>query len=117
MAQLLKATALGKGIGMADDFWAEVKAQYVELMEAQSAADVTRILSHERNPYGANASSQGDGFYAGSGGEHSVLDALYKAGWTVKWMQAAYYYAMTAPNGDIVTYIEGDIYGRDCPPI
>lgn len=97
---------------MIDEFWAAVKAQLAELESAKSADDVIRILSNETNPLGPG-SSAGDGFFAGSGGDDSVWDALYEAGWTQVWAEAAYFYVMRAPDGSMITYIEGDIYRGD----
>jgi hypothetical protein len=97
-----------------DDFWAVIRAQLTELESAQSADDVIRILSLERNPYGYGAEiSSADGFFAGSGGDDTVAEALETAGWTTVWTRAAYYYAMRAPDGSLITYIEGDIYKGD----
>lgn len=94
------------------DFWAVVDAQLTELRGAKSADDVLRILSHERNPYGEE-SSTADGFFAGGGGDGSVLESLTDAGWEIRWQKAGYYWAATAPNGDVITYVEGDIYRGD----
>lgn len=92
-------------------FWEEVDAQLCELRTAKNADDVVRILSHERNPYGEFGLDGGaDGFFAGSGGDYSVAGALFTAGWTYVWKKAAYHYAMRAPDGSSITYVEGDIY-------
>ncbi len=95
---------------MSTDFWAAITAQLEELKTAATADDVVRILAHSRNPYGAGHSSSGDGFFAGSGGDGTVCEALIEAGWRVTWSQASYYYTVTAPDGSMITYIEGDIY-------
>jgi hypothetical protein len=54
--------------------------------------------------------SSADGFFAGSGGDESVLGALLSAGWAVAWAEASYHYAVTASDGSAITYVEGDIY-------
>ena len=87
-----------------DGFWAQIEAQLAELKQAATADDVIRILG------GAEGASAGDAFFAGSGGDDSVEDALSEAGWTHVWRKAHYYWAMQAPNGDGITYVEGDIY-------
>lgn len=97
-------------------FWEAVEAQIKELESAKNAADVVRILSRERNPYGHDTISA-DGFFAGSGGDESVEGALTEAGWEIVWYQANYYYCMRAPDGSSITYVEGDIYIGDRPPI
>jgi hypothetical protein len=95
-----------------DDFWAVIATQLTELGGAATADDVLRILSKERNPYGHD-SIAGDGFFAGSGGDGSVEEALSEAGWVHTWRKADYYWVMQAPNGDKITYVEGDIYRGD----
>lgn len=97
---------------MPDTFWTAVREQLAELRAAATADDVIRILSHERNPYGS-VEGAGDGYFAGSGGDDTVWDALDDAGWSQVWSQAAYFYVMQAPDGSKVTYIEGDIYRGD----
>ena len=95
-----------------NDFWAVIDAQLTELRTAKTADDVLRILSRERNPLGPNTAA-GEGFFAGSGGDGSVEEALSAAGWRHTWRQTHYYWVMQAPNGDKVTYVEGDIYRGD----
>lgn len=85
-------------------FWAAVDRQLKELETAATADDVVRILG------GSEQASSGDAFFAGSGGDGSVEDALDKAGWTHVWRRAPYYWAMKSPSGDGITYVEGDIY-------
>lgn len=90
---------------MLDGFWAAIDAQLGELKKAQTADDVIRIL--------ASDGCVGDAFFHGSGGDESVWGALEEAGWTLIWAKADYYYAMRAPDGSAITYIEGDIYRGD----
>jgi hypothetical protein len=97
---------------MTDGFWAAVEAQLAELRTATSADDVLRILAPEHNPYGADSAS-GEGFFAGSGGDDSMQEALEAAGWHLTWAEASYYYVIQAPNGDLITYVEGDVYRGD----
>ncbi|MFJ5984449.1 hypothetical protein [Lentzea sp. NPDC092896] len=92
-----------------DGFWEVIGDQLHELESASSAADVVGILSHERNPYGSGTTG-GDGFFAGSGGDDTVQDALRTAGWEYEWYDARYHFCMRAPDGSLITYVEGDIY-------
>lgn len=102
-------------MGALDAFWAVIDQQIEELKTARSADDVLRILANEGNPYGADTSS-GDGFFAGSGGDASVAGALEEAGWSMIWYEAHYHFAMRAPDGSAITYVEGDIYrGNERP--
>lgn len=105
---------------MSDPFWTAVRQQLTELRTATTAEDVLRILAPDRNPYrlenptwdGQDGAAQG--FFAGSGsGDDTVDDALDDAGWTYVWSRAAYWWAMRAPDGSVITYCEGDIYRGD----
>jgi hypothetical protein len=99
---------------MSDKFWDTIREQIAELKSARSADDVGRILSHERNPYGHETHAGGTiGFFAGSGGDDTVDDALDEAGWSYVWSKASYWWCMEAPDGSMITYVEGDIYPGD----
>lgn len=92
-------------------FWDVIRAQLEELRSAETTDDVLRILSRERNPYEHDRIA-GNGFFAGSGGDDTVYEALYDAGWITVWYVADYYWCMR--KGDsLVTYVEGDIYRGD----
>lgn len=97
---------------MSDQFWTVIAKQLAELKQAATAQDVVTILSAERNPYGHDTIGA-DGFFAGSGGDDTVREALYDGGWRLIWSCASYHYAMRAPDGSAITYIEGDIYLGD----
>lgn len=92
-----------------DTFWANIDRQISELGEAKSADDVIRICPPIRE------TSSGDGFFEGSGGDQQVDEALREAGWTPIWWNASYYWAMRAPDGSEITYIEGDLYRGNRP--
>jgi hypothetical protein len=99
-----------------DEFWAGISRQLAALRTARTADDVLRVLSREQAKEalrGDDWKCAGDGFFAGSGGDDTVMDALAEAGWTVIWAQADYYWVARAPNGDLITYCEGDIYRGD----
>lgn len=87
---------------MPDTFWAKIDAQLGELRTAKTAADVLRIL--------AVRDHNSPAFFAGSGGDATVDDALSGAGWRYVWSEANYHWAMRAPDGSEITYVEGDIY-------
>lgn len=102
-----------------DPFWSAITDQLKELESAKSADDVIRILSPERNPYGTGRDlmdGAAQGFFAGSGGDNTVDEALDTAGWRYLWSRANYWWAMKAPDGSVVTYCEGDIYRGDRRP-
>lgn len=101
----------GKASMSADDFWTAIAEQIEELTHANSADDVLRILSPERNPFNDPSMISGEAFFAGGSAAHpNVMDALLEAGWRVIWCETDYHYAMEAPDGSAITYIEGDIY-------
>ena len=86
------------------DFWAMIDAQLGEARSAKSADDVIRIFSED-----VDGMSAGDAFFAGSGGDETLMGALYDAGW--KFVDGdSIYYVMRAPDGSEITYVEGDIY-------
>lgn len=91
-----------------NDFWAAIDAQLEALKAAKTATDVLAILPAEPDM------TCGDGFFAGGGGDYTPVDSLREAGWATIWAEAPYYYALRAPDGaSAITYVEGDIYGRD----
>ena len=86
-----------------DDFWKAIETQLEVLKKAKTADDVLFIL--RKHP-----DSSGHGFFAGGGGDGDVASSLSEAGWTMVWYRANYYWCMQAPNGDLISYVEGDIY-------
>lgn len=88
-----------------DGFWKAIDTQLEKLRTAKSADDVILIL--------ASPDCIGDAFFAGGGGDGRVQDSLLDAGWATTEYKAWYYWVMKAPNGDKITYIEGDIYRGD----
>ncbi|MEV5677444.1 hypothetical protein [Streptomyces sp. NPDC052179] len=81
-----------------------IDAQLKELRSAKSADDVIRILG---------GSGSGDAHFAGSGGDGTVRASLFAAGWDLRWEEAHYFWVMKAPDGSMITYVEGDIYRGD----
>ncbi|MGW6202144.1 hypothetical protein ACWF9B_00595 [Streptomyces sp. NPDC055089] len=90
---------------MLELFWEVIAEQLEELRSAKNAADVLRVLASGNNPT--------RGFFAGSGGDDTVEDALHTAGWMVVWAESSLYYTMRAPDGSLITYVEGDILTGD----
>lgn len=100
---------------MPDNFWAAITAQLNEIKTARTADDVIGILNRYGSP------SAGDAFFAGSGGDDCLWDALDDAGWEQVWSslkpgEGHCFYVMRAPYGDLPTYIEGDVYRGDTRP-
>lgn len=90
-----------------DSFWAAIEAQCAEMRQAKSADDVIAILNRYGSP------SAGDALFAGSGGDTQVHECLNEAGWDTIWYKAHYYWVMRAPDGSLLTYVEGDVYKGD----
>lgn len=93
-----------------DTFWATISAQLKQASTAATADDVLRIFATAGNPYGDPHISGAPGFFAGSGGDDTLMGALYDAGWSLAWAEASYHWAMRAPDGTGITYVEGDLY-------
>lgn len=88
-------------------FWARIDEQIAQLRTATTAQQVVDIIGPVPDL------GVGDAFFEGSGGDQQVSHALEDAGWGYAWREASYYWAMTAPDGTAITYIEGDIYLGD----
>lgn len=85
-----------------DTFWLAIERQLARATQAKSARDVLEIFAVE----GHNSPA----FFAGSGGDESLDGALTQAGWDYAWSEASYHWAMIAPDGTGITYVEGDIF-------
>lgn len=87
-----------------DAYWRNIENQLDKLRTADTAEKVIAICPPEPG------TSTGHGWWGGSGGDYLPCDALECAGWRFVQWKAKYWWAMRAPNGDILTYVEGDIY-------
>lgn len=90
-----------------DTFWTEVGTCLDELETASTADAVIDGLNAHFSP------SCGDAFIGGSGGDRQLLDSLRVAGWKIIWSEAPYYYLVRNASGELLTYIEGDVYRGD----
>jgi len=61
--------------------------------------------------------SSGDAFFGGSGGDLSLSDALHDEGWRYVWSEASYHWCMRSPVGELLTYVEGDVYRGNTMPV
>lgn len=98
-------------------FWQEIDAQLERISSASSADEVIDILNDsDASPEVAadfSALGAGDAFFAGSGGDNQLSSALREAGWQYVWRESSFYYVVQAPDGSMLTYIEGDVYKGD----
>ena len=94
---------------MTSDFWAMIDRQLAAATNAISATRVCEIMPTVPDLSAGGAS----GFFAGSGGDDRLDDALRAAGWSYRWAEASYHWCMEAPDGSTLTYVEGDLYIGD----
>lgn len=84
------------------DTFDAVRAILVDPAYTDIAAYVHR---NGQRPFSAD-----EAFFAGSGGDEDLADALLEAGWVVVASEASYYYAARhRRTGEELTYIEGDV--------
>lgn len=93
----------------ADPFWAAIDAQIRLVRRARSAGDVIAACPP------VDGLSVGHGFFAGGGGDDSILANL-PADWTEVGVRASYHWCMRAPDGSELTYVEGDLYVGNTMP-
>lgn len=92
---------------MTTNFWTAIADQLATIRTNRptTVAQIIEILG------GSAAANAGDAFFAGSGGDDQLWDALSDAGWSIHPKEGSYYYTATHPTtGQTLTYIEGDVY-------
>ncbi len=99
-AALKNVTARRRTAGGLDGFWESVDAGLAAARKAKSAQEVVAIFG---------GGSQGDGFFAGGDGD-DLMDALFDAGWKSVQIDAPYLWCLQAPDGSMLTYVEGDLF-------
>lgn len=88
--------------------FAEVRA----ILHDPACTEVARYVGTD----GARRFDERSGFFAGSGGDRTLLDSLVEASWEVVEMTASYHYRLRHPDsGSALTYTEGDIDDLDRP--
>lgn len=92
-----------------DPFWEMIDDQLSRIINQRphSYQQLAEILSTQPGI------SSADAFFAGSGGDAGLDDALLTAGWRFLHCENSYHYSMVSPNGEKLTYVEGDIYPGD----
>ncbi|MCV6988679.1 hypothetical protein H7I87_00400 [Mycobacterium timonense] len=95
------------GTAPVDTFWANVDECVDAITTARTVEEVISILNRHFEP------SSGAAFFGGSGGDRQLMSALREAGWAIVWAEAVYYFVAKDPAGDLLTYIEGDVYRGD----
>jgi hypothetical protein len=84
------------------DFWAEIDAQLEQVRKATTVDEVLAACPP------VPGTSVGAGFFAGSGGNDQLIDALGE-GWRIVRIEADYYWVAQDRNGDFLAYTEGDL--------
>ena len=98
---------------MTNTFWQEVERQLdrIETEKPDTFRAVAAILddSPQLTEYAGTRVAGKSSFFAGSGGDRSLISALKVAGWVTIWSEAHYHYTMRSPSKHYLTYIEGDV--------
>lgn len=94
-----------------DAYWANVDAALDKIRDGgDTVDDVMRILGEHFTP------SSTEAFCDGSGGDRDLVDALMleREGWTLRWYDARYYWCAEDRDGNLLSYIEGDVARGNC---
>jgi hypothetical protein len=97
-------------------FWQQIDRAlaYIDDGEPETFDDVKLILDVWGDPDGVGTHTPDVSFFAGSGGDRQLLDALDEAGWKTLWCKATYHFAVQHPRTlETLTYVEGDVYRGD----
>ena len=94
---------------MLSTIWAAIAAQLdlIRTKRPTTVAEVGRILGSDPQLAAGGTIA----FFAGSGGDDQLVDALMDAGWNIDWIDGDYHYTATHPaTGQMLNYVEGDIF-------
>ncbi|WP_026820032.1 hypothetical protein [Arthrobacter castelli] len=105
-------------------FWSQIEHQLHRIIiEKPGTFDEVRAIlldpaydavTADVNLNGVRTFGPNSAFFAGSGGESTLVHALHLAGWKTINARASYYYVLQQPDtGEILTYIEGDVERGD----
>lgn len=94
---------------MADEFWTAIADVLSEARKARTADEL--IAAVKMGP--SQDSGCADAFFAGSGGDTGLVEALDRSGWAVKFIEGDHrWWARSFVDGSTIEYIEGDVYKR-----
>ena len=93
-----------------DDYWDNYDACLDNLRTVLTVDELIRVCGEHY------AKSVGDAFFPG-GGDRDLLGTLMESNWSLVWCRADYYFAARDPEGNTITYVEGDIYRGTQKPI
>lgn len=96
---------------MSDQFWEHIDTV---LRAAASTSTVDQlVLALKIGPDQDSRDLGAAAFFAGSGGEKQLADALDGSRWDVSFVEGDYHWkAVSKTDGSVIEYIEGDVYRR-----
>lgn len=94
-----------------DPYWTAHAATLARIRtEKPTTFAALKAIVDQFHPDMGDIPFSGDTFFP-SGGEDTIADALYDAGWRLRFVEGDYYYRAHHPDTrDTLTYIEGDLY-------
>ena len=107
-----------------EGFWAQIRHQLSRIINGRPSTfdEVRQVLldpvydeiTYEVHRNGERHFDDDAAFFAGSGGDPSLIEALTEAGWVIADAEAEYYLSMRhSSTGETLTYIEGDVERGD----
>ena len=93
-----------------DAYWANVNNALDAIRDrGDTVDDVMQILKAHFTP------SSSEAFCEDGGGDRRLYDELMfeRSNWSMVWAEADYYYVLRDRNGDMLTYVEGDVSRGD----
>ena len=89
-------------------YWDKYDATLARIVneKPQTMDDLKVILDDFEPP------SSGVAFFPG-GADETLADALHQAGWAVEFREGDYVWVGRSGGGELITYVEGDLYRGD----
>ena len=100
------------------DYWTAIEETAGRLMLAQptTSAGVAAILAESDPSDPSMRDGRAAAFWSGANAGRSLDGLLMAAGWRYEWAEASYFWQMRHPeSGDVIAYIEGDVYDTAMP--
>ncbi|MGX1792275.1 hypothetical protein ACWIDW_04955 [Microbacterium sp. NPDC055312] len=91
-----------------DSYWKQYQLTLdrIEAEKPQTFDGVKAILDEFWPP------SSGEAFFPG-GADETLGDSLSAAGWHIEWIEGDYLWLGTSRTGEVISYVEGDLYRGD----
>lgn len=78
-------------------------------INAATTVDEIIAICDKHFPAEIAAGADGDSFYPG-GADEDLFSSLNLDTWTFPWIRSEFFFSIQDPQGNIMTYIEGDLY-------